>query len=63
MFYDDTALIRMTIDEIASQNAVSYENALKLFYTSPLARELSDKQSWYQTYAPADLAKKVCLRV
>jgi hypothetical protein len=63
MFYDDTAMIRMLIDEIAEQRAVPLEEALMLFYTSPLAKEISNRDSWYQTYSPSDLAKDLELNI
>jgi len=58
-FYDDTALLRMIIDDIAEQKKVSYEIALKLLYTSFLAKELSVKDSWYKTYSDIDLANMI----
>ena len=53
----DTALVRMTIDEIAEQRNISLDEAFDLFYNSQVCEFLSDRETGYFTYAPQDLAK------
>jgi hypothetical protein len=53
----DTALVRMTIDEIAKQKNISLDAAFDLFYNSKLCEMLSDRETGLFTYAPQDLAK------
>ena len=53
----NTALVRMTIDEIAKQKNVSLDVAFDLFYNSKLCEMLSDRETGLFTYAPQDLAK------
>ncbi len=55
----DTALVCMTIDEIAKQKNVPLNVAFDLFYRSKVCELLSDKETGYFTYAPQDLAKMV----
>ncbi|MDR2581756.1 MAG: hypothetical protein LBC85_12305 [Fibromonadaceae bacterium] len=53
----DTALVRMTINEIAKQKNVSLDMAFDLFYNSKICEMLSDRETGLFTYAPQDLAK------
>jgi len=55
----DTALVSMTIDEIAQQKNISLDDAFDLFYNSKLCELLSDKETGLFTYAPQDLAKMI----
>jgi len=55
----NTALVRMTIDEIAKQNNMPLEKAFDLFYNSEVCELLSDEETGFFTYAPQDLAKMV----
>ena len=55
----NTALVRMTIDEIAKQKNVSLDKAFDLFYNSKVCEMLSDTETGFFTYAPQDLAEMV----
>jgi hypothetical protein len=55
----DTALVRMTIDEIAKQKNVQLDEAFDLFYNSEVCKLLSDRETGFFTYAPQDLARKI----
>jgi hypothetical protein len=55
----DTALVRMTIDEIAKQKNISLDAAFDLFYNSKICELLSDRETGLFTYAPQDLAEMV----
>jgi len=55
----DTALVRMTIDEIAKQKNIPLDAAFDLFYNSKLCELLSDRETGLFTYAPQDLAEMV----
>ena len=52
----DTALIRMTINELVKLKGISLECAFNLFYESELCKMLSDKETGLFTYSPYDLA-------
>lgn len=53
----DTALVRMTIDEIAKQENISLDAAFDFFYNSKICELLSDRETGLFTYAPQDLAE------
>jgi len=53
----NTALVRMTIDEIAKQKNIPLEVAFDLFYNSKVCELLSDSETGFFTYAPQDLAQ------
>jgi len=55
----DTALVRMTIDEIAKQKNIPLDAAFDLFYNSKICELLSDRETGFFTYAPQDLAEMV----
>jgi hypothetical protein len=55
----DTALVRMTIDEIVKQKDISLDAAFDLFYNSKVCELLSDRETGLFTYAPQDLAEMV----
>jgi len=55
----DTALVSMTIDEIALQKNISLDEAFDLFYNSKVCELLSDKDTGLFTYAPQDLAQMI----
>jgi hypothetical protein len=57
----DTALVRMTIDEIAKQKNISLDAAFDLFYNSKTCELLSDRETGLFTYAPQDLAEMAAL--
>jgi antitoxin component of RelBE/YafQ-DinJ toxin-antitoxin module len=57
----DTALVRMTIDEIAKQKNIPLDAAFDLFYKSKICELLSDRETGLFTYAPQDLAEMVDL--
>ena len=52
----DTALVRMTINELAKIRNISLDTAFDMFYQSELCKMLSDKETGLFTYAPYDLA-------
>jgi hypothetical protein len=52
----DTALVRMTINELAKLKGISIEDAFDMFYESELCKMLSNRESGLFTYAPYDLA-------
>jgi hypothetical protein len=58
----DTALVRMTIDEIAKQKNVQLDEAFDLFYNSEICELLSDRETGFFTYAPQDLARIAILQ-
>lgn len=55
----DTALVRMTIDEIAKRKNISLDEAFDMFYNSKVCKMLSDRETGLFTYAPQDLAEMV----
>lgn len=55
----DTALVRMTIDEIAKRKEISLDEAFDMFYNSKVCEMLSDRETGLFTYAPQDLAEMV----
>ena len=57
-----TALVRMTIDEIAKQKNIPLDTAFDLFYNSKVCELLSDEETVFFTYAPQDLAEMVSLK-
>ena len=52
----DTALVRMTINELAKMRGISLDSAFNMFYESKLCKMLSDKETGMFTYSPYDLA-------
>ena len=52
----DTALVRMTINELAKIKGISLDCAFNMFYESKLCKMLSDKETGLFTYSPYDLA-------
>jgi len=52
----DTALVRMTINELAKLKNISLDIAFDMFYQSKLCKMLSDKETGLFTYSPYDLA-------
>jgi len=52
----DTALVRMTINELSKMKNISLDSAFDLFYESKLCKLLSDKETGLFTYSPYDLA-------
>lgn len=56
---DDTALVRMTISELAELEEVPLEQAMELFYESEVCSLLSNKDTGLFTYTPYSLAKMV----
>lgn len=51
----DTALVRMTINELAKLKNISLEKAFDMFYESKLCKMLSDRETGLFTYSPYDL--------
>ena len=52
----DTALVRMTINELTKINKNSLEKAFDMFYQSEICKLLSDRETGLFTYSPHDLA-------
>lgn len=55
----DTALVRMTINELSKIKKIPLENAFDMFYQSDVCRLLSDRETGLFTYSPHDLARMV----
>ena len=53
--FDDTALIRLVVEELAIKNNWSYETALEKFYHSETCKGISDKETGMFTFAPRDI--------
>jgi len=52
---DDTALMRLVIEEIAKRHGVSYEQAFEKFYTSDTCKALSNKATGFFTYSHREI--------
>ena len=52
---NDTSLIRMVIDLLVQRNNWSYEDALRIFYSSNVCKGLSDENTGMFTFAPKEI--------
>lgn len=53
--FDDTALLRMTVDKLANAHQWSYEETLDRFYRSNVCKGISDKRTGMFTFAPREI--------
>jgi len=53
--FNDTALIRMVIDDLAKSHNWTYEETLDRFYNSGVCKGLSDKRTGMFTFAPREI--------
>ena len=53
--FNDTALIRMVIDDLAKSHNWTYEETLDRFYNSAVCKGLSDKKTGMFTFAPREI--------
>jgi hypothetical protein len=52
---NDTALIRMVIEDIAKKYNLDYRNAMDRFYNSKVCMLMSDEETGVFTYAPHEV--------
>jgi len=55
--FDDTALMRMVIEDLAEKKKWTYEEAINNFYTSNVCKSISNKKTGMFTYAPYEIIK------
>ena len=53
--FDDTALVRMVIADLAKNHDWSYEETMERFYGSNTCRCLSDTRTGMFTFAPREI--------
>ena len=53
--FDDTALIRLVIEEFAEKHNWTYEQTLERFYHSNTCKGISDKETGMFTFAPREI--------
>jgi hypothetical protein len=53
--FNDTALIRMVIDDLAKKYNWTYEETLDKFYNSVVCKGLSDRKTGMFTFAPREI--------
>lgn len=53
--FNDTALIRMVIDELTEQHSWTYEETLDKFYTSKVCKGLSEVKTGMFTFSPREI--------
>jgi hypothetical protein len=53
--FNDTALIRMVIDDLAKTNNWDYEKTIDKFYNSVVCKGLSEKETGMFTFAPREI--------
>jgi carbamoylphosphate synthase small subunit len=53
--FDDTALIRLVIEDLAIAHNWSYETTLEKFYHSNTCKGISDVETGMFTYAPREI--------
>ena len=54
---NDTSLIRMVIDSLATKYNWSYEEALEKFYNSKVCKGISDKSTGMFTFSPNEIVR------
>jgi hypothetical protein len=52
---NDTALIRMVVEDLANTHSWTYEETLDKFYNSKVCKGLSDKSTGMFTFAPREI--------
>ena len=53
--YDDTALLRMVIEDLAEKKNWTYEETLEKFYHSNICKGISDAETGMFTFAPREI--------
>ena len=53
--FNDTSLMRMIIEELATSHKWTYEETLDKFYASKTCRGISDKRTGMFTFAPREI--------
>ena len=53
--FDDTSLMRMTIEDLAKKNNWTYEEALEKFYHSNTCKGISDAETGMFTFSPREI--------
>ena len=53
--FNDTALMRMIVEELAQSYKWSYEETIQKFYNSKTCKGLSDKRTGMFTFAPREI--------
>ena len=55
--FNDTALVRMVIEDLAQSHGWSYEETLDRFYNSRVCKGLSDRNTGMFTFAPREIVE------
>ena len=55
--FDDTALMRMVIEDLADAMNWSFEEAIDRFYKSNVCKGISDAQTGMFTYSPREVVE------
>ena len=53
--FDDTALMRMVIEDLAKKKQWTYEETLEIFYHSATCKGISDAETGMFTFAPKEI--------
>jgi hypothetical protein len=53
--FDDTALIRMVIEDLAEKHGWTYEDTLDKFFHSNTCKNISDMETGMFTFAPREI--------
>jgi len=53
--FDDTALMRLVIDELAKKHNWTYEETFERFYHSNTCKGISDRETGMFTFAPREI--------
>jgi hypothetical protein len=53
--FDDTALLRMIIEDLAIKYKWTYEDSIEKFYHSNTCKSLSDMETGIFTFAPGEI--------
>jgi len=53
--FDDTALMRMVIEDLSQKNNWTYEETLEKFYHSETCKGISDSSTGMFTFAPGEI--------
>jgi len=53
--FNDTALLRMVIDDLAKRHNWTYEETFDRFYNSLVCKGLSDRHTGMFTFAPPEI--------
>jgi len=53
--FDDTALMRMTVEDLAKKKKWTYEETIERFYRSDTCKGISDSNTGMFTFAPREI--------